>query len=74
MRWTESGMYSRDRRESEVTAALTALGRETGEERNLTAYLENEALRLDRHEFVELLRDLDKRIAEHLTKYLLLPS
>lgn len=59
-------MYSRERRDSEVTAILKALGK--AETRELTQFVESEALRLDRHEFIEMVRDIYKRIREEITK------
>ena len=60
-------MHRREGREREVTAIFEALGRE-GEAQELTTYVDQQALRLERPVFLELLRDIYGRIREYLTK------
>lgn len=66
MRWlSDAGLYSPKRRESELLAVLDSLSNfndtddfEEAPNQDLSKLVETEALRLDRHEFLEYLRSL----------------
>lgn len=67
MRWlSDTGLYSPKRRESELLSVLDSLSNfndtnddfEEAPNQDLSKLVETEALRLDRHEFLEYLRSL----------------
>lgn len=68
MQWPNEENTHRERRLDEIAAILESLGLTEVENNELVEYVEKAALRIDRREYMELVRDLNLCIQEHLHK------